>query len=121
MYLTRSCAVAFDAPIPRRFKAEVAATAPALRRGLAGRRLAAGEGLLMVFPQEGPQSIWMRGMVIPLDLVFMDAQRRIVKVVENAPPATLTLYEAHARFVLEVGVGGAKGLKVGQVARFEVL
>lgn len=121
MYLTRSCVVAFDAPTPRRFAVEVASTIPALRQGLAGRRLAVGEGLLMVLPQEGPQSVWMRGTIVPLDLVFMDAQRRIVKVVANAPPATLTLHTAHARFVLEVSAGSAQGLRAGQTARFEVL
>ena len=116
-----SVRVVFDTPTPQTFEVEVAASAPALIRGLSGRRLAEDLGLLMVFPQESTWAIWMRGMLVPIDIIFMDDRRRVVKIVHAAKPGLEKTHEARARFVLEVSAGSArrKGLTLGQTARFE--
>jgi uncharacterized membrane protein (UPF0127 family) len=106
---------------PHAVDAEVAATRDARTRGLMWRRsLADGAGMLFIFPQEEPLNFWMKNTLIPLDMIFLAADRTIVGVVERATPLTLTPRgpDADARYVLEVPagwvarVGLRRGLKV---------
>src|SRR6478672_5367676 len=64
-----------------RFTVEVAATAAEQERGLMYRRsVAADRG--MIFPYEPAQevSFWMENTWVPLDIVFVGADRRIVRI-----------------------------------------
>ena len=70
------------------FRAEVAATAAQQQRGLMFRtEMAHDEG--MIFPYEdNPHqlSFWMRNTVIPLDIIFIGTDRKILNIAENAVP-----------------------------------
>ena len=92
-------------------------------RGLMYRRsLDAGSGMLFVFPHPDRLKFWMRNTYIPLDMIFLDEDHRVVYVEENAAPMTDTPRgpEEHAPFVLEVRGGWARahGIEPGVVARF---
>jgi uncharacterized membrane protein (UPF0127 family) len=79
-------------------------------RGLLGRReLAPGEGLAF-----REKSIHMYFMRMPLDVVFCDAELRVVKVVAELRPWRVAACMG-ARYVLEVGAGRAAelGIAVG--------
>src|SRR3954471_20462214 len=79
-------------------------------RGLLGRRsLDAGEGLAF-----RERSIHMFGMRMALDIVFCDAELRIVKLVPELRPWRLAAC-ASARYVIEIGPGEAArlGLQAG--------
>ena len=122
--LAAGCADAARRPLPRatvelagvRIAVEVAATEAARRRGLSGREALAPEaGMWFVFPREEQRVFWMAGMRFPLDIVFLDARRRVVEVVSDAPPpppppaaekapAEYTS-RVPARYVLEVPAG----------------
>jgi uncharacterized membrane protein (UPF0127 family) len=86
-------------------------------RGLMFRKdLPRGHGLLMTFPEGSNPGIWMLGMRFPLDLVFLDSEKMVVKVVENARPVGLSwstwrIYKAPASFVLEIPAGKIKESK----------
>lgn len=81
--------------------------------GLAGRRaLAAGEGLLL--PRT--RSVHTHFMRFPLDVVFLDADGRVVRVAEAVRPWR-GAGDRRARSVLELAAGEARrrGLRVGDV------
>ena len=70
-----------------RFEVEVARSRIEQAKGLMFRRaMGADEGML--FPLEEPRraSFWMRNTVIPLDIIFIGADGRILNVAANAVP-----------------------------------
>ncbi len=113
----------------RRFGVEVAVTPEERRVGLSGREeLAWDAGMLFVFEGERVLSFWMKDTLIPLDIVFIDGERRIVDVQTMTPEldvatGDLTVYQSAepARYALEVNAGVAEelGLMAGMVVVFE--
>ena len=70
-----------------RFRVELARTGEEQSRGLMFRTaLGPDEG--MIFPMDPPRdaSFWMRNTVIPLDLIFIGPDRRILNIAANAVP-----------------------------------
>ncbi len=101
-----------------RFEVWVADTAPRQEQGLMFvRDLPANEGML--FPQGSPQvaHFWMKNTYIPLDMVFVGADRRIAKIIANAHPFSLDVLSSDVPVmaVLEIRGGEAKqlGIRVG--------
>jgi uncharacterized membrane protein (UPF0127 family) len=83
--------------------------------------------LLMVFPEKGNHRIWMLGMRFPLDIVFLDSEKRIISIHENASPLgfnprTWKTYcsEKHAKYILELVPGTVKktGTRHGDLVGF---
>jgi uncharacterized membrane protein (UPF0127 family) len=106
-----------------RVKVEVARTGPERERGLMYReRLEPDHGMLFLFPQPEVLKFWMHNTYIPLDMIFMDAHRRIVYVEENAEPLTDAPRgpSTSTQYVLEVQGGFARreGLEPGSEVRF---
>ena len=91
------------------------------RRGLMNRqRLPRGQGMLLLWSRPTMAAIWMKNTLIPLDILFIDAEGRIVHVHEGARPGDLTPIAAGRPVlaVLEIGAGEARrlGLKRGDRA-----
>ena len=85
--------------------AEVAATPQQHETGLMNRNsLGASDGMLFVFSEERIVSFWMKNTLIPLDMIFIAADKTIVDINRNAAPLSLTPYasQAPAKYVLEV-------------------
>jgi uncharacterized protein len=101
---------------------EVAATSRERRIGLSRRAgLAPGRGMLLAFEQPGQYAITMQGMSFPLDLVWIDGNRRVVDLGINAPAGSPGYKSPCASwYVLEIGAGEIQrlGLKLGDVLRF---
>src|SRR5919198_2832486 len=69
-----------------RFTVEVADTPETWEHGLMERAsLAPNAGMLFIFPDVAPRTFWMMNTLIPLDMLFIDADRRIINIQENAP------------------------------------
>jgi uncharacterized membrane protein (UPF0127 family) len=99
-----------------RVEVEVARTEAERVRGLMFRRsLDAGKGMLFLFESEQPLKFWMKNTYIPLDMIFLDANKRIVYVEENATPLTLESRgpDQPTQFVLEVPGGWCRSHGVG--------
>ena len=64
-------------------------------------------GMLFVFPNSEQRSFWMKNTFIPLDIIYISADKEIVKIVKNAVPRSekSLLSEKDAMYVVEV-VGG---------------
>lgn len=72
-----------------RVDVEVAKTDAQRSRGLSGRRyLGDYEGMLFVFESVVNSPFWMKDMVIPLDILFIDSQGYIVDIKENQQPCS---------------------------------
>jgi uncharacterized protein len=87
---------------------ELARTDAERSRGLMFRnRLEPQEGMLFLFPEASPLSFWMKNTLIPLDMIFISADRQIVGIVENAEPGTLSSRQVDglSKYVLEIGGG----------------
>lgn len=70
-----------------RFTVEIADTFASRERGLMFRtNLAPDRGMLFDFKHAQPVSFWMRNTVIPLDMVFIGADGRIISIARNATP-----------------------------------
>jgi len=98
------------------FQVEVADTPAAQARGLMFRtELGPDEG--MVFPYDPPRvmSFWMRNTVLPLDLIFVGPDHKVINVAANATPYSedQILSDAPGIAVLELIGGRAAELGIG--------
>ncbi len=103
---------------------EVAKDDAARTRGLMYRdRLPDGHGMLFVFDAETDHAFWMKNTVIPLDMIFIGADGRIVGVHENATPLSLSPISVGrpSKWVLEVAGGYAAraGIVTGDQVGFD--
>jgi uncharacterized membrane protein (UPF0127 family) len=83
--------VIIDSPSGRSTTVEVelARTPEEQQRGLMFReRLAPGTGMLFLFEETTVRAFWMKNTLIPLDMIFIDADGTVVGVVERAEPLT---------------------------------
>jgi uncharacterized protein len=110
----------------QRVKVEVARSELETQRGLMYRqKLDAGRGMIFLFehPDKG-RKFWMKNTYIPLDMVFIGADKQVVYVEENAEPLTLQSRgpdeETESQFVLEVPGGWARvhGVERGVPVKF---
>jgi len=103
---------------------EIADTPAERSLGLMYRRdLDAHAGMLFLFDDTAVRSFWMRNTPLPLDMIFIDEQQRVVGIVHDAVPFTTTprAVDAPSRYVLEVhaGFSARHGLAAGDQLRFE--
>ncbi len=102
---------------------ELARTPAERQRGRMFRRsLEAGRGMLFLFSEPSPLKFWMHNTYIPLDMIFLADDHRVVYVEENAEPETDTPRgpDTPTQFVLAVPGGWARahGIEPGVSARF---
>lgn len=70
-----------------KIRAEMMIRAEELLKGMKFRQsLAADRGMLFMHSREGRYQHWMHEVLVPLDMIWMDRDRRIVQLVHNAPP-----------------------------------
>jgi uncharacterized membrane protein (UPF0127 family) len=87
---------------------EIADDDPSREQGLMFRRtMEMNTGMLFIFEDEDLRSFWMKNTYIPLDIIYLDAQKRIIRIHENTP--TLNdqpiLSGSPAKYVIEVIAG----------------
>lgn len=106
------------------FRVELATTDAHRERGLMYRNhLEPDSGMLFVFERDAPLAFWMKNTFIPLDMIFIGSDRRIVGIVENATPQTETprRVDGLSRYVLEIAGGSSSRLGVakGSIVEFQ--
>jgi uncharacterized membrane protein (UPF0127 family) len=95
---------------------EVAASGPKRNKGLLGRNgLSEGEGLWIV-PCEAVHTFWMQ---FPIDLIYLDRQKHIKKLVGNVPPWRLSgCLTAHSVCELPAGTIQKTQTEIGDKLEF---
>ncbi|MBI4150659.1 DUF192 domain-containing protein [Candidatus Woesearchaeota archaeon] len=82
-------------------------------QGLMGTYLRDGDGMLFVFKDAQSRTFWMKNMLIPLDIIFLDESMTVVEIKANIPPCDkdpCPTYPTNkpAKYVVEVEAGFAK-------------
>lgn len=91
-----------------RVQVEIANTPEKRRYGLMYRKdMQEDHGMLFLFPQQTPQSFWMKNTVLSLDIVYINSARTIVHIAAHTTPFSETPIPSGqpAQFVLEVNAG----------------
>lgn len=98
---------------------ETADRGPRRRKGLLGRDgLAPGQGLWIV-PCEAVHTFAMR---FPIDLVYLDRQKRVLKVRHSVPPGRISAcLRAHSILELPAGTVRQAQVSAGDVLAFETV
>ena len=95
--------------------------------GLMGRdSLPEWKGMLFLYDNDAAPDFWMKNMLIPIDIIFIDADHNIKHIAESVPPceakAKCELYNSGSpiRYVLEVKAGYSKkyGVAIGDKVLF---
>ena len=99
-------------------------------RGMGGRdSLPDDRGMLFVFSVAGRHAIWMRDMLLPIDIIWMSADGRVVDIQTAAPEPGVPdeqlkryIPRDPAWYILEVraGLAAEKGVRVGDKAEVQL-
>ena len=110
-------------------RVEVAAEPESRALGLMFRdRLDPGAGMIFLFAADDELRFWMKNTRIPLDMIFLDASRKIVGISRDVPPCRFDPCPSYgpgpgirSRYVLELAGGEAQkhNLKIGDVLTVE--
>lgn len=105
------------------FAVELATNDAERERGLMFRKqLPDGQGMLFDFVQQRPVSFWMHNTYIPLDMIFITADGKVLNIAENAEPLSDRLIPSAGpvRWVLEVIGGTAQRLGIAAGDRVDI-
>ena len=105
------------------YHVEIADTPEKAQTGLMWRKfMAQNEGMLFVFPQSSMIKMWMKNTLIPLDMIFFNAQNQIICLHSNARPLDESVISCPypAQKVLELNAGqiNEKKLQLGDTLFF---
>ena len=89
---------------------ELAVTPEEKAKGLMHREyLDENKGMLFIFEDEKAPSFWMKNTLIPLDMIFINSDNKIVDILVAEPckkdPCKSYTPKADAKYVLEVNAG----------------
>lgn len=90
---------------------ELAQTDEERRNGLMNRQsLPKNYGMWFVFPYDVQDPFWMKDTLVPLDMIFVSSDMKIVDIITNAAPEKTDLLTPKSpyRYVLEVNGGFAE-------------
>lgn len=96
--------------------AKFAKTNHQIKRGLmfVKKPLPVNEGMLFIMESKARHSFWMKNTFIPLDMIFLDENYRVLGFLQNRKPHDLTSKSIRkpSNFVLEMNAGWVKNKNV---------
>lgn len=103
----------------KEYEVKVAKTQKEKEQGLQGiTKLDEDEGMLFDFSNEvGSISMWMKGTLIPLDIIFIDPDNKVTFVGKGQPEDTKQITVPNTKYVLEVNIDS--GVKEGDILEIE--
>jgi len=109
------------------FEVELAKTEEERAKGLMFRKeLGENKGMLFVFEKEGIYPFWMKNTFLPLDIIWIGGDFRIVYISKNTPPCEKNLLcpsinpEKTAKYVLEINEGMAEKIGIVEGDKMEI-
>lgn len=104
--------------------ADVANTEQEKITGLSNRpSLGSNEGMLFIYDPPAQPSFWMKDMLFPIDIMWIDSRKAVIGIEHSVSPETYPMSfqpPAPVKYVLEVRAGFSKerGISPGDVASF---
>lgn len=98
-----------------KFDIEIAKTDYETQRGLMDRyTMKSNQGMLFIFTNTQPRSFYMKNTYIPLDIIYLDSDGKIVSFQENAKPLDETSIPSQvpAKYVFEINGGMVQSLNL---------
>jgi uncharacterized protein len=112
-------------PNRQRLKAEIADDQNERQQGLSGRDKLADDGAMLFKFEQASDGIcfWMKDMKFPIDMIWLDTNKKVVTVRSNVAPETYPnsfCPDSPAKYVIEIPAGKSEeyGLKAGAEVRF---
>jgi len=108
------------------FQVALAQTPEEQERGLGNiSSMPADAGMLFIFPTPDTYGFWMKDTLIPLDMIWLDEEKRIVYIEKEVQPESYpNIYtpDTPALYVLELNAGLVEknNLKLGDFAQFSI-
>ena len=97
-----------DSTVITKIDIEIADDDAKRERGLMYRKqMMLNQGMLFIFAEESLQSFWMKNTWLPLDILYLDAQKKIVRIHENVAILSEQSIPSDfpAKYVVEVNAG----------------
>ena len=109
------------------FQVEIARTTEQKMRGLMFRSALPEKHGMLFLQEPSPAQFWMKNTYIALDLLFFDAEQRLVQIISAVPPCrtphcpTYSSSANNIRYILEINAGAAAkhGIKVGAILHLQ--
>ena len=110
------------------FNIELAKTESERKQGLMYRtHLNEDSGMLFLFQEESKHAFWMKNTLLPLDLIWIDKNKDIIKIKKETPPCLETTLcpsyfpDSDSLYVLEINGGLTEKYNIipGQKANFK--
>ena len=109
------------------FDVEIADTLKEREMGLMNRDyLAPEDGMLFIFENEEIHNFWMKNTLIPLDMIWINENKKIIYIEKNAEPCKVERCKLFgpnekAKYVLEIngGLMEGMGVKTGDEIEFK--
>lgn len=79
------------------------------------------QGMLFIFNQEEPRYFYMKNTIIPLDIIYLDKDLKVVSFHQNTTPMDdHTSFRSTSQYVLEINAGLMEkwGIKKGSYISF---
>jgi uncharacterized membrane protein (UPF0127 family) len=96
------------------FKVEVARTDQEQTRGLMFReQMGADEGMIFPYDPPRPLSFWMRNTVLPLDIIFIGPDHRIINIHEKTEPYSLDSRRSGGPAIAALELNGGRAAELG--------
>jgi hypothetical protein len=109
------------------FDTKIAYTQAEREKGYSGvASIADNQALILAFPHDDIWSIWMKDMKVPIDIVWLNQDKKVVYIVKNASPDVGTdvkfVPKSAARYVVELPAGtvDGKAIAIGRAALFDI-
>lgn len=100
-----------------RFRVEVAETPAQMARGLMFRtEVAPDAGMLFDYGGPRPVSMWMKNTLVPLDMLFIDADGAVVRIERWTTPLSLEAISSGAPVVAVLELRGGAADRLGLAA-----
>lgn len=110
---------------------QIADTEPRRVRGLMFQeQLPYDQGMIFVFENPGPYSLWMLNMQFSLDMIWFDKDGNVIHIEENVPPCKTALETvtcqslvpgSNATYILEVTAGFVEMFGITQDSKLEII
>ncbi|UGU17111.1 DUF192 domain-containing protein [Sinomicrobium kalidii] len=113
-----------DSTLTKKIDIEIADNEYKIQTGLMYRTsMKENRGMLFIFDEEKPRYFYMKNTNIPLDIIYLDAAKKIVSIKPDAEPFNEASIPSDlpAQYVLEINAGMAEkwGLKTGDFITFK--